>query len=248
MSSQDFEFYNYSETYDPCSNFLSKLSKKTERVHSESECSSTALGSRSGFFILTNYNSSDKPSADCYYAKVDDNFNPVYSDSSYNNWISGLVKCTGSIEEPCSKDLLGSNAGNRDNLSIYLSPLFSSNVNFDIGPPSTERFYNLLNITNDTLDRFISTREKFLRVFYNYVNLSSDKKSIDYTQFNQQGGESLKEDMNKYATELETFMFQLNAEFESLLVQIVEFNTQMQIRFKLVEILNLKIFYLYCQN
>tara|TARA_B100000902_G_scaffold307200_1_gene296054 strand:- start:11101 stop:11997 length:897 start_codon:yes stop_codon:yes gene_type:complete len=246
MSQSDYNFYTYSQTYEPSNNFLNYLTVYDLSVNSAKTCANLALGNKSGFYILTDFsnnNDTELPTANCYYSTLNNNNNPTYSDASYNSWISSLNTCTGTIN-PCYGDLSGNYAGTNKNLSLYLSPIFNyMNSTVDIEEVNKNEFYTLLTLTKTTLQSYIDTRRQYLNYFYNYIDMSTDNESISYERFNATQGAAYETTMNQYATELEELMFQLNREFKSLLQTMEKINNIIKIRYNQVEILNIKLFY-----
>lgn len=244
MDPDNYLFYNYSNTYDACNNFLNYLHLYDISVNSALECGNHALSHKSGFFILTDLcnNDTGNSTANCYYSQLDEKTNmQVYSDSSYSNWISGLVPCT---EYDCYGDLSNSNAGISNNLSVYLSPLFTymNDISINTIPTVSTTTFNLLyNNVTDYLDTYNNYRRDYLRLFYTHIDISGD--TVYDGSLNQYNGFAYDLSANEYASKLQDSMFQLNMEFQNLLIEIDKFNTAVEIRFKLVEILDLKIFY-----
>ena len=222
--------FTYSDTYDFSQNFYDKFTSSTSRVTSATECELKAFSNKSSIFILSDYNATNKD-ASCIYSDTS------YSDASYNDWISGLVKCDNTASncyETSGNDIFGKD----NNLSLYLSPLLTIMDMPSTIPSVNIKYFNTLHQNaNDNLQTFITYRRQYLEHYYKHIQADGKFPS------NQQSTiDSIESKMNQYQSILQNNLFLINNQFNSLLENVEALNRLIEIRFVLLQNIKKKIF------
>lgn len=246
-------YFNYLQTYSNIQTYIdSSLSNSSLRVTTDISCQNLALQNQSPFFILSDYNETTGD-ASCSYGIVNSNNVPIYSDSSYADWISSLTPCVNNSSVTCSIEKDNTTFGTGNDFSLYASPLLGLLLSPDSPPQVNANYFNSLlaelDITNSNsvLQRYINHRTNYLTIFYQNISgviETSGVKEWSYTTASLPTG--LQDDLNlseQYFSKLQTIIFQLNQEFNSILIQLDEYNRSLSISYKLLEIINMKIFY-----
>lgn len=222
--------FTYSDTYDFSQNFYDKFITSTSRVTSAAECELKAFSNKSSLFILSDYNETNRD-ASCLYS------NPSYSDTSFNDWISGLVPCNSNFNS-CNEVSGNDYFGKGNYLSLYLSPLLTlMDIPTSYPTIDTQYFYNLYINAWSNLNNFITSRETYLHTYYMNIN-----RDGTFPQSIRDTASSQEEQMNRYQSILQSDLLILNNEFNNLINTVQELNRYIEIKSKLLEIINYKIY------
>ena len=233
--------YNNFTNTDKNSNYSFTL--YSNRVNSDICCAFIANENQSNVFYLSDYNNID---ASCYYLT-----NSSLSDASLANWISGsLQECR---DTTCSNNnIIDNNVttfGTGKNLSLYTTP--SILIEIDklqyYNPNKVENtlnnFSNNFTIFNNNIKSYISDQTNYLKFFYNHIIDVSNGIYIYDNSENQITGISNEKTALKASSILEENIITLNNLFNDKLNDLENLNNKLSIRYKLIEIINLKIFY-----
>ena len=222
--------FTYSDTYDFSQNFYDKFLGSSSRVTSAAECENVAFSNKSSLFILSDYNATNKD-ASCLYS------NPSYNDTSFNDWISGLVPCNSNFNS-CNEVSGNDYFGKGNYLSLYLSPLLTlMDIPTSYTTIDTQYFYNLYINAWGNLNNFITARETYLHTYYMNINIDGT-----FPQSKRDTASSQEEDMNMYQSKLQSDLLVLNNEFNNLINTVQELNRYIEIKSKLLDIINYKIY------
>ena len=222
--------FTYSDTYNFSQNFYDKFTSSTSRVTSAAQCENVAFSNKSSLFILSDYNETNRD-ASCLYS------NPSYSDASFNDWISGLVQCNNNFNS-CN-DVSGDDYFGRNNyLSLYLSPLLTlMDIPTSYPTIDVDYFINLYLNTWTNLNNFITNRRTYLETYYFKI-----QQDGTFPQSIRDTATSQEEEMNIYQSILQSDLLLLNNQLNTLISKVQELNRYIEIKAKLLEIINYKIY------
>ena len=249
-------FFTYLNTYNNSSSHpglsLADFSSNY-RVSSDISCSVIASENLSRLFILTDYNDNQRD-ASCLYAPITSSMTTRFTDASYSDWISGLSVCnTTNSDTSCNIISDTTTFGNRTNISIYTTPSLlmkiPSSANADL--PSVidinefKRHMFNLDVNNPASDivAYITAQRTYLQYFYLDISSVNSSGVYVYTPGNESTVESARKQATIQRGKVQEHIFEINKMFNAVLINLEELNRQLSIRYKLVEILNLKIFY-----